>query len=104
MEEITKDMKIGDILALNELIAPFLMQNGLGCVSCSASSAESLEEACELHGINVEDLTEDLNDVLREYLETQDLPGCFFSSGDCYFGIALGYKPKISGFSMGEIY
>lgn len=54
MDEITKDMKIGDILALNELIAPFLMQNGLGCVSCSASSAESLEEACELHGINVE--------------------------------------------------
>lgn len=72
MEEITKDMKISDILALNELIAPFLMQNGLGCVSCSASSAESLEEACELHGINVEDLTEDLNDVLREYLETQE--------------------------------
>ena len=72
MEEITKDMKIGDILALNALIAPFLMQNGLGCVSCSASSAESLEEACELHGINVEDLTEDLNDVLREYLETQE--------------------------------
>ena len=72
MEEITKDMKISDILALNELIAPFLMQNGMGCVSCAASQAESLEEACELHGINVEDLTEDLNDVLREYLETQE--------------------------------
>ena len=71
MEEITKDMKIGDILALNELIAPFLMQNGLGCISCSSSRAESLEEACELHGINVEYLTEDLNDVLREYLEIQ---------------------------------
>ena len=71
MEEITKDMKISDILALNELIAPFLMQNGLGCVSCSASSAESLEEACELHGIHVEYLTEDLNEVLREYLEIQ---------------------------------
>ena len=71
MEEITKDMKISDILALNALNAPFLMQNGLGCVSCSASSAESLEEACELHGINVEYLTEDLNDVLREYLEIQ---------------------------------
>ena len=72
MEEITKDMKIGDILALNELIAPFCMQNGLGCVSCSASSAESLEEACELHGIDVDYLTEDLNDVLREYMETQE--------------------------------
>ena len=72
MEEITKDMKISEIMALNELIAPFLMQNGMGCVSCAASQAESLEEACEAHGINVEELTEDLNDVLREYLETQE--------------------------------
>ena len=72
MEENTKDMKISEILALNELIAPFLMQNGMGCVSCAASQAESLEEACEAHGIDVDDLTEDLNDVLREYLEMQE--------------------------------
>ena len=74
MADITKDMKISEIMALNELIAPFLMQNGMGCVSCAASQAESLEEACEAHGINVEELTEDLNDVLREYLETQEAP------------------------------
>ena len=72
MEEITKDIKISEILALNELIAPFLMQNGMGCVSCAASQAESLEEACEAHGIDVDDLTEDLNDVLREYMEMQE--------------------------------
>ena len=72
MAEITKDMKISEIMALNELIAPFLMQNGMGCVACAASQAESLEEACEAHGINVDDLTEDLNDVLREYLEIQE--------------------------------
>ena len=72
MAEITKNMKISDILALNELMAPFLMQNGLSCVTCGASEAESLEEACEVHGINVEDLTEDLNDVLREYMEAQE--------------------------------
>ena len=72
MEEITKDMKISEILALNELIAPFLMQNGMGCVSCAAAQAESLEEACEAHGIDVDDLTEDLNDVLREYMEMQE--------------------------------
>ena len=62
MADITKDMKISEILALNELMAPFLMQNGM----------ESLEEACEAHGIDVEGLTEDLNDVLREYLEAQE--------------------------------
>ena len=72
MADVTKDMKISDILALNELIAPFLMQNGMGCVSCAASQAESLEEACEAHGIDVDDLTEDLNDVLREYIEIQE--------------------------------
>ena len=72
MAEITKNMKISDILALNELMAPFLMQNGLSCVTCAASQAESLEEACEVHGINVEDLPEDLNDVLREYMEAQE--------------------------------
>ena len=72
MAEITKNMKISDILALNELMAPFLMQNGLSCVTCAASQAESLEEACEVHGINVEDLTEDLIDVLREYMEAQE--------------------------------
>ena len=72
MAEITKNMKISDILALNELMVPFLMQNGLSCVTCAASQAESLEEACEVHGINVEDLTEDLNDVLREYMEAQE--------------------------------
>ena len=72
MAEITRNMKISDILALNELMAPFLMQNGLSCVTCAASQAESLEEACEVHGINVEDLTEDLNDVLREYMEAQE--------------------------------
>ena len=43
MAEITKNMKISDILALNELMAPFLMQNGLSCVTCAASQAESLE-------------------------------------------------------------
>ena len=48
------------------------MQNGMGCVSCAASQAESLEEACEAHGIDVDDLTEDLNDVLREYREIQE--------------------------------
>ena len=64
MADITKDMKISEILALNELMAPFLMQNGMACVTCAASQAESLED--------VEGLTEDLNDVLREYLEAQE--------------------------------
>ena len=33
MADITKDMKISEILALNELMAPFRMQNGMACVT-----------------------------------------------------------------------
>lgn len=62
-------MKIGDILQINELIAPFLMQNGMGCVYCPSSQSESLEEACMVHGIDADALAEDLNDVIREYME-----------------------------------
>ncbi|MGP1589412.1 DUF1858 domain-containing protein [Oribacterium sp. oral taxon 102] len=73
MTEVKKDMKIGDILQINELIAPFLMQNGMGCVYCPSSIGESLEEACMVHGIDVDALTEDLNDVIREYEEAHGL-------------------------------
>lgn len=68
---ITKDMRIGDLLQMNEMIAPFLMQNGMGCVYCPASLSESLEEACMVHGIDSDMLTADLNDVLLEYEEAQ---------------------------------
>ncbi len=68
---ITKDMRIGDLLQMNEMIAPFLMQNGMGCVYCPASLSETLEEACMVHGIDSDMLTADLNDVLREYEEAQ---------------------------------
>ena len=49
---ITKDMRIGDLLQMNEMIAPFLMQNGMGCVYCPSSMMESLEEACLVPGID----------------------------------------------------
>ena len=68
---ITKDMRIGDLLQMNEMIAPFLMQNGMGCVYCPSSMMESLEEACMVHGIDCDMLTADLNDVLLEYEEAQ---------------------------------
>lgn len=73
MTEVKKEMRIGDILQINELIAPFLMQNGMGCVYCPSSIGESLEEACMVHGIDVDNLTEDLNDVIREYEEAHGL-------------------------------
>lgn len=61
MKEITKDMLISEILEINEELAEVLTQEGMHCIGCAAASGESLEEACEVHGIDVDELVEKLN-------------------------------------------
>ena len=61
---INKDMKIGEMLTLDEIIAPVLMRAGMHCLGCPASQAETLEEACMVHGIDCEQLVNNLNEIL----------------------------------------
>ena len=56
-----KDMLIGDLLAQAPEKADILLEAGMHCLGCPASQAETLEEACEVHGINVDELVEKLN-------------------------------------------
>ena len=41
--------------------AEILLEAGMHCLGCPASQAETLEEACLVHGIEVEELIEKLN-------------------------------------------
>ena len=59
--KIEKDTLIGDILKQAPEKADILLEAGMHCLSCPASQMESLEEACEVHGIDVEDLLKELN-------------------------------------------
>lgn len=63
---ITKDMTIGNLLRENELIAPILMRAGMHCLGCPASQAESLEEACMVHGIDCDVLVSQINEILAD--------------------------------------
>ena len=58
---ITKDMIIGDILKASPDYAKILMEAGMHCLGCPSSQAESLEDACAVHGLDVEDLLKKLN-------------------------------------------
>ncbi len=58
---ITKDMVIGDVLKANPDNAKVLMEAGMHCLGCPSSQAESLEDACAVHGMSVEDLLKKLN-------------------------------------------
>ncbi len=59
--EITKNTKIGELLEVAPEKAELLLEAGMHCLGCPASQAETLEEACEVHGINVDELVERLN-------------------------------------------
>lgn len=58
----TKDMTIAQILEIDQAgIAPILMQSGMHCLGCAMASGESLEEACQVHGIDVDALIASIN-------------------------------------------
>ena len=63
--QITKTMSIEKILNLDENVAPILLGFGLHCLGCPMSRAESLEEACMVHGIDVDVLVEKLNEYFN---------------------------------------
>lgn len=59
--EFNKDTKIGELLKAAPEKAEILMQAGMHCLGCPASQAETLEEACEVHGIDVNELLNEIN-------------------------------------------
>ena len=63
---ITKDMTIGELLDINQGLAPVLMAGGMHCIGCPSSQMESLEEACMVHGIPVEKLVSVINEYLAQ--------------------------------------
>ena len=67
---VTKDIKIGELLMTapnRELAAGILMSMGMHCLGCPASQAETLEQACMVHGVDADDIVKKLNDAFEEY-------------------------------------
>lgn len=58
---ITKDTLIGDILDADRETAPYFLEMGMHCLGCPSARGESLEQACFVHGVSVDDLVGKLN-------------------------------------------
>ena len=65
IQEVTADMLIGDVLKEDVTIAPIMMASGMHCIGCPASQGESIQQACEVHGVDVHDLIEKINEFLK---------------------------------------
>ena len=59
--EITKNTRIGELLQIAPEKAELLLEAGMHCLGCPASQGETIAEACEVHGIDVEELIAELN-------------------------------------------
>ena len=61
MAKITKDTIIGDILDIAPDTDPIFLSIGMHCLGCPSSRGETVEQACMVHGVDVEALLEQLN-------------------------------------------
>ena len=59
--KFNKDTRIGEILEVAPEKAQIWLNVGMHCIGCPASQMETLEEACDVHGIDVEEVVEKLN-------------------------------------------
>ena len=61
---ITKETTMGEMLEFDAGIALVLMESGMHCVGCPSSIAESLEDACAVHGLNADAVLKQIQDYL----------------------------------------
>lgn len=60
--EITKNMRIGELLEIAPDKIGILLSIGMHCIGCPASQMETIEEACAVHGIDADEVVKMLNE------------------------------------------
>ena len=66
MFRITKNTTIGELLQTVPDMADILTNIGMHCLGCPSSQRETLEQAAAVHGMDVDDLVDDLKGFLEE--------------------------------------
>ena len=61
MARVTKDTMIGDLLQIDQNVAPLLLNIGMHCLGCLLSQMETIEEAAMVHGLDPDDLVVEIN-------------------------------------------
>ena len=64
--KVTKDMTMGEVVAANPQARVVLEGFGMHCFHCPMSQMETLEEAGEVHGIDVDLMVKKLNELNKE--------------------------------------
>lgn len=63
---VTKKTTIGDVLDEAPDTAVFFLEIGMHCLGCPNARGESIEDACDVHGTDADELVEKINAFLKE--------------------------------------
>ena len=64
--KITKDMIIDDVLQLDESLGDVFLGFGMHCIFCHLGLEETVEEAAQVHEVDVDFLVKKLNEVYNQ--------------------------------------
>ena len=65
MERVKKEMLISEVIKVDRGLVPILMKRGMNCVGCPSAQYESIEQAAQVHGMDIEELVEEMNVYLN---------------------------------------
>ena len=71
MARVTKDTMIGDLLQIDQNVAPLLLNIGMHCLGCPSSQMETIEEAAMVHGLDPDDLVVEINTFRPSFICNQ---------------------------------
>ncbi len=61
---VEKNTRIGELLMMEKDVSPILLGIGMHCLGCPSSQMETIEEAAMVHGLNPDELVNQINEFL----------------------------------------
>jgi hybrid cluster-associated redox disulfide protein len=66
MAKITKDMSFIQVIQKHPRAGEVLAKYDMGCIGCMGAAGETIEQGAISHGVDVNVLLKDLNDLLKK--------------------------------------
>lgn len=65
-EEISKKLTFAEIIQKHPEVCEIFLEKGMHCIGCPMSQQETLEQGAIVHGINPDELVDELNKKLEK--------------------------------------
>ena len=62
-QQVTKDMTFAQVMRMHPDVVKVFAKYNLGCIGCMGAQAETLEQGCNAHGLDVVEVIKDLNNL-----------------------------------------